>query len=84
MTKEIGYLKTLQKAYGWKLLVNELQERVDSLTNEILTDFNKENNKVLYSLNDLRKVERQILKDFIEMPEMLRSSYDIIETNQED
>ena len=77
--KEIGYLKTLKRAYAWKVLEEELMWRVQDLENEIFNDFTPWNNDKLYSKNDLKKLERQLLKQFIELPDNLISAMEIIE-----
>ena len=81
--KEIGYLKALKRAYAWKILEEELMWRIKELENEIFNDFTPNNNDKLYSKNDLKKLERQLLKQFIDLPDNLISAMDIIEEEQE-
>ena len=82
--KEIGYLKALKRAYAWKVLEEELMERVKDLENEIFNDFTPDNNKQIYSKNDIKKLERLLLKQFIDLPDNLISAMDIIETKKEE
>lgn len=84
MKKEIGYLKSLKRAYAWKILEEELMWRVKELENEIFNDFTPENNNKVYSKNDIKKVERLLLKQFIDLPETLISAMDIIEVDEQE
>jgi len=82
--KEIGYLKALKRSYAWKTLEEELIWRIKELENEIFNDFSPSNNDKLYSKNDLKKLERQLLRQFLELPENLISAMDIIENEEEE
>ena len=82
--KEVGYLKALKRAYAWKILEEEFMWRIKELENEIFNDFTPWNNDKLYSKNDLKKLERLLLKQFIDLPDNLISAMDIIENKEED
>ena len=77
--KQIGYLKSLKRAYAWKLLEEQLQLNIKDLEYEILNNFSSENNDKRYSKNDLLKIERKIWEQFIELPDVLIWALDIIE-----
>ena len=81
--KEIWYLKALKKAYARKIIEEELKAKIEDLENTILNDFTWKNNEVKYTALDIYKVERKILKDFLELPDNLISSMDIIEEKEE-
>lgn len=82
--KEVGYLKALKRAYARKVLEEELMWRVKDLEYEIFNDFTPSNNDKLYSKNDLKKLERQLLRQFIDLPDNLISAMEIIEERQEE
>ena len=83
MKKEIWYLKSLKRAYARKLIEEELMDRIKELEKEILYNFTPWNNDKIYSKNDLNKIERLILKQFIELPDNLINALDIIEAEEE-
>lgn len=83
MKKEIGYLKALKRAYAWKILEEELMWRVKELEKEIFNDFTAENNTKVYSKSDIKKLERLLLKQFIELPDNLINAMEIIEVDDE-
>jgi len=80
--KEIWYLKALKKAYARKILEEELIERLKILDNEIFNLFDWDANDKKYSKNDLRKIERLLLKQFIELPDNLIWAMELIESKE--
>ena len=82
--KQVGYLKALKRAYSWKILEEQLNIRISDIEHELLEQFDPDYNEQLYTKNDLRKVERKLLKDFLELPDNLINALDIIETKEED
>jgi hypothetical protein len=74
-----AYLNAIRQSDSWKLLTNELQERIDELGEEILGTFG--DNEMKYSKNDFKKLERMLLIQLIALPENMMNALEIIETD---
>lgn len=82
--KQVGYLKALKRAYAWKILEEEFMDRVKDIESEVLNNFTPEYNDKVYSKNDLLKVERKLLQQFIYLPDNLIKALDIIEEDDKE
>lgn len=80
--KKVWYLKALKRAYAWKILEEEFMERISEIENVVLENF-KTSNELKFTENDLLKVERKLLKQFIELPDNLLNALEIIEIKEE-
>lgn len=82
--KQVGYLKALKRAYAWKILEEELIDRLKDIESEVLNNFTPDYNDKVYSKNDLLKVERKLLEQFINLPDNLIEALDIIEEDEQE
>jgi len=82
MSKELNALKgmkQLQNFPPYLKLCNEIELQIQDLDAQILDTIWE--NELKYTYMDLKKVERLLLKQFLELPENIISSFDnIVET----
>lgn len=75
MKAEVGNLKSLLNSEWWKLLEEELDNKISDLEQEIFS-INKEQNEIKYSKRDLDIIMREFLIDFKSKPETLIKVYE--------
>ncbi len=77
--KSITWLRQLSEFWPYLRLCNELQKQIDWLWEEIIGSIGEWEKK--YTMIDLKRVERLLLQQFLELPEHLIEEFDsIIET----
>lgn len=74
--KVLKWLRQLREFWPYLRLCNEIQLRIDELSNEIIDTI--WDNKLKYTSQDLKRVERLVLKQFIELPENIIAEFDNI------
>jgi len=84
MSNELNALKGMkQLMWFWPYLklCSELQKQIDALDEEILNTLWENEKK--YTLMDLKKIERLLLKQFLDMPSDIIKEFDNIITTAE-
>ncbi len=79
--KILKWLRQLREFWPYLKLTNELQIRMDELDKEIVGTIWEW--KLKYTSLDLKRVERKILQQFIELPENLIKEFDNITVQDE-
>ena len=74
MKAEVGNLKWLLNSEGWKLLEEEIENKITDLEQKIFS-VDKEQNEIKFSQRDLNILMREFLIDFKNNPENLIEVY---------
>lgn len=81
MSKKLKSILQLKEFWPYLRLVNEIQKRIDDLDEEIINSLWEWEQK--YTAMDLRRVERQILSQFISLPDNIIQEFDNITTTED-
>ncbi len=77
MNNEITQINDLTHSDWWKLLLELIEHEIEANTEEICT-INPENDKPIYSRNDILRSELKYLKFFKNTPTVVKDKYDSV------
>ncbi len=72
------YLKTLRASPWWRMLMWSIKKRMKTLDDNIHTDFSWNRKTLSYSIDELEKVEYNMWKAVLEMPDDLLAQIEVI------